>query len=62
MTELSVSLNPNQITPGLLGFIVVCIIGIVTWFLFRNMAKHLNKHDMNKVIDDDATPDAPQPR
>jgi HAMP domain-containing protein len=55
MTELAVSLNPNSITPGLLGFIVVCIIGIATWFLGRNLAKHLNKLEADHRVEQEAT-------
>jgi hypothetical protein len=40
---LAVSLNPNNVSPGLLGFIIVCILGICVWLLCRNMGKHLNK-------------------
>jgi hypothetical protein len=38
-----VSLDPNQVSPGLLGFIIVCILGVAVWLLCRNMGKHLNK-------------------
>ena len=43
MTDLAVSLDPNQVSPGLLGFIIVCILGVCVWLLCRNMGKHLNK-------------------
>jgi hypothetical protein len=43
VTELAVSLNPNNVSPGLLGFIIVCILGVCVWLLCRNMGKHLNK-------------------
>ena len=42
-------MDPNDVSPGLLGFIIVCIIGLATWFLLRNMAKHLRKLDENRV-------------
>jgi hypothetical protein len=41
--DLAVSLDPNQVSPGLLGFIIVCLLGICVWLLCRNMGKHLNK-------------------
>jgi hypothetical protein len=41
--DLAVSLDPNQVSPGLLGFIIVCILGVCVWLLCRNMGKHLNK-------------------
>ena len=43
MDNLAVSLNPNNVSPGLLGFIIVCILGVCVWLLCRNMGKHLNK-------------------
>jgi len=41
--DVAVSLHPNNVSPGLLGFIIVCILGICVWLLCRNMGKHLNK-------------------
>jgi hypothetical protein len=41
--NLAVSLNPNNVSPGLLGFIIVCLLGICVWLLCRNMGKHLDK-------------------
>ena len=43
MDNLAVSLDPNNVSPGLLGFIIVCILGVCVWLLCRNMGKHLNK-------------------
>jgi hypothetical protein len=45
MRDLAVSLDPNQVSPGLLGFIIVCILGVAVWLLCRNMGKHLTKLD-----------------
>ena len=42
---VAVSLDPNQVSPGLLGFIIVCILGVAVWLLCRNMGKHLTKLD-----------------
>jgi hypothetical protein len=42
------SLDPNQVSPGLLGFIIVVIIGVVTWFLARSMSKQLRKLDAGR--------------
>jgi hypothetical protein len=41
-------LDPNSVSPGLLGFIIVVIIGVATWFLARSMAKHLRKLDADQ--------------
>jgi hypothetical protein len=45
VTDLAVNLDPNQVSPGLLGFIIVCILGVCVWLLCRNMGKHLTKLD-----------------
>ena len=45
MRNLAVNLDPNQVSPGLLGFIIVCILGVAVWLLCRNMGKHLTKLD-----------------
>ena len=47
-------MDPNNVSPGLLGFIIVCIIGLATWFLLRNMAKHLRKLDDGRAEQDEA--------
>ena len=44
-TSVAAGLDPNSVSPGLLGFIIVVIIGMATWFLGRSMAKHLRKLD-----------------
>jgi hypothetical protein len=41
--DLALNLDPNQVSPGLLGFIIVCILGVAVWLLCRNMGKHLNR-------------------
>lgn len=35
--------NPGDITPGVLGFIVVAALAIALFFLLRSMNKHLRK-------------------
>jgi len=42
-------LDPNKVSPGLLGFIIVVIIGIAVWFLARSMAKQLRKLDVDRI-------------
>ena len=48
---LANALDPNKVSPGLLGFIIVVIIGIAVWFLARSMAKQLRKLDANTIED-----------
>jgi hypothetical protein len=57
------------ISPGLLGFIVVVILGLATWLLVRSMAKQLRKLDANRPEQDEggtvgheaAAPKEPEP-
>lgn len=51
---LAAGLDPNSVSPGLLGFIIVVIIGLVTWLLSRSMAKHLRRLDANRPPEDEA--------
>lgn len=55
-------MDPNKVSPGLLGFIIVCIIGLATWFLLRNMAKHLRKLNDGQADQDQAEQPDPKDR
>lgn len=60
MRDLAVSLDPNQVSPGLLGFIIVCILGVCVWLLCRNMGKHLTKLDADYQAEQ-AAAEQPEP-
>ena len=60
MRDLAVSLDPNQVSPGLLGFIIVCILGVCVWLLCRNMGKHLTKLDNDYRAEQEAEQEALQ--
>ena len=57
LADSTVDDNASWIGPGMLGFIIVVIIGIATWFLVRSMAKQLRKLDANRLEQEE---DAPQ--
>jgi hypothetical protein len=59
VTDLAVSLNPNQVSPGLLGFIIVCILGVLVWLLCRNMGKHLTKLEADYRTEQDGAEGGP---
>jgi hypothetical protein len=40
--------DPNKVTPGLLGFLVVLGLGLATWFLLRSMNRQLRKIDFEE--------------
>ncbi len=52
--DLALSLDPNKVSPGLLGFIIVCILGVAVWLLCRNMGKRLNRLDAEYAVEDEA--------
>lgn len=56
---LAAGLDPNSVSPGLLGFIIVVIIGVATWFLARSMTKQLRKLDAGRT-DQEENGAAPQ--
>jgi hypothetical protein len=63
--DLAAGLDPNSVSPGLLGFIIVVIIGVATWFLGRSMVKQLRKLDVDRAkqeAEQQSEPDAGQGR
>ncbi len=34
-------IDPSQVTPGILGFVVFVALGLATWLLLRSMTKRL---------------------
>ena len=36
----------NTVSPGVLGFIVVALLGVATWLLVRSMRRQLKKIDI----------------
>ena len=66
LSPVAATLDPNSVSPGLLGFIIVVIIGLVTWFLARSMTKQLRKleadlpeqEDGGARSDSEAVPDS----
>ena len=57
MTAASVvaDATDNTVSPGVLGFVVVALLGVATWLLVRSMRRQLNKID----IPDEGTPTRP---
>ena len=55
-TLLAITANDDsRVSPGVLGFIVVAILGLATWLLIRSMGKQLKKID----LPDDGVPTDP---
>ncbi|WP_329567070.1 hypothetical protein [Kitasatospora sp. NBC_01266] len=45
-TELAY--DPNSVTPGLLGFVVFCGLGVATWFLLKSMNGQFKRIDFTE--------------
>ena len=52
-------LDDNDVSPGVLGFVVVALLGVATWFLIRSMNKRIRHIEVPKDDEDgdqDETP------
>jgi hypothetical protein len=59
-------IDPAQVTPGVLGFLVVVALGLATWVLLRSLGRHLGRVRFDERADGTGTgstrPErAPQP-
>jgi flagellar biosynthesis/type III secretory pathway M-ring protein FliF/YscJ len=52
----TVSDNTPWVGPGLLGFLIVVVIGVATWFLGRSMVKQLRKLDTGQAEQQQSEP------
>jgi flagellar biosynthesis/type III secretory pathway M-ring protein FliF/YscJ len=59
LSAATVSDNTPWLGPGMMGFLIVVVIGIATWFLGRSMARQLRKLDAGRA---EQEADAPQER
>jgi hypothetical protein len=48
------AVSSNDVAPGTLGFLVVAGMGVVLFFLFRSMSKHLRKVNDQARREEDA--------
>lgn len=47
-TGLLLSVDSDKVTPGVLGFVVVALLGVATWLLIRSMNRQLRKVDFEE--------------
>jgi hypothetical protein len=63
---LVVAIDDSDVSPGVLGFLVVAALGVATWLLLRSMRRQMKKIDFDeggvapggsppRVPDEDAT-------
>jgi hypothetical protein len=50
-------IDPNSVSPGIVGFITIFILGLATWLLIRSMVGHLRKvrYSTDPAQEDDGT-------
>jgi hypothetical protein len=61
--EAVTAVDKSKVTPGVLGFLVVALLGVATWLLIRSMNRQLRKVDFEERANpDDSDPDGPTPR
>jgi hypothetical protein len=48
LVPLAKELDPNKVTPGVLGFIVFALLGGAAWLLMKNMNKQFTKIDFEE--------------
>jgi hypothetical protein len=58
---LVLAVDKSRVTPGLIGFAVVALLGVATYLLIRSMNRQLRKVDFEEPRDDEdgAGPDGP---
>ena len=47
-TGLLLAVDSDKVTPGVLGFVVVALLGVATWLLIRSMNRQLRKVDFEE--------------
>ncbi|WP_377274140.1 hypothetical protein [Peterkaempfera sp. SMS 1(5)a] len=52
---VTLAVNPDKVTPGLLGFIVFAVLAAATWFLLKSMNKQFKKVDFVEEPEQDAS-------
>jgi hypothetical protein len=53
--------DEDKVTPGLLGFVVVALLGVATYLLVRSMNRQLKKIDLPEDEHPEAPPDPARP-
>jgi hypothetical protein len=51
----------QDVSPGVLGFLVVAALGVATWLLIRSMNRQIRKIDLPDDTDDAGDTDADRP-
>ncbi len=55
------AVDESQVTPGVLGFLVVAALAVATWLLIRSMSRQLKKINFAERDRGDGAPPAAEP-
>ncbi|MCY7373015.1 MAG: hypothetical protein LH461_04860 [Spirochaetaceae bacterium] len=61
LTLWQVAVAESKVTPGVLGFLVVALLGVATYLLIRSMNRQIRRIDLppNETEPDEELPDDP---
>jgi hypothetical protein len=59
MSSLELAVDASKVTPGLLGFAVVALLGVGTYLLIRSMNRQIRRIDLPDEKADDPSGDEP---
>lgn len=51
MLTLLATVDESKVTPGLLGFVVVALLGVATYLLIRSMNRQIRRIDLPETED-----------
>jgi hypothetical protein len=56
-TGLLLAIDDSDVSPGVLGFLVVAALGVATWLLLRSMRRQMKKVDFDEHATDARPPE-----
>ena len=59
MSTLELAVDASKVTPGLLGFVVVALLGVGTYLLIRSMNRQIRRIDLPDEKADEPSGDEP---
>ncbi|MGW4029977.1 hypothetical protein ACWEFL_11755 [Streptomyces sp. NPDC004838] len=53
---LAKEIDPNKVTPGVLGFLVFAAMAVGVWLLMKSMSRHMGRVDFEEAPASDRSP------
>ena len=53
------AVDDTEVSPGVIGFVVVALLGVATWLLIRSMLRQFKKIDLPDDDEPDVSPEQP---